>query len=178
MMAEVLIHHLDAMRFLCGDLRVVAARAARTLPDVAGETVASIFLETSAGAPIEVTGTMAAPGYPPRVSDRLEIIGTKASAVFERNVLHRLGPDPREIAFDNDEGYQASFDGVIAHFVECLESGARIRDRSVGQHRDFTSRRAWLLGSRVAALNSAQEAVALVRSEITPPQYIYVERSA
>ena len=125
MMAEVLIHHLDAMRFLCGDLRVVTARAARTLPDVAGETVASIFLETSAGAPIEVTGTMAAPGYPPRVSDRLEIIGTKASAVFERNVLHRLGPDPREIAFDNDEGYQASFDGVIAHFVECLESGAR-----------------------------------------------------
>jgi predicted dehydrogenase len=125
MMAEVLIHHLDAMRFLCGDLRVVTARAARTLPDVAGETVASIFLETSAGAPIEVTGTMAAPGYPPRVSDRLEIIGTKASAVFERNVLHRLGPDPREIEFDNDKGYQASFDGVIAHFVECLESGAR-----------------------------------------------------
>jgi D-apiose dehydrogenase len=125
MMAEVLIHHLDAMRFLCGDLRIVTARAARTLPDVAGETVASIFLETSAGAPIEVTGTMAAPGYPPRVSDRLEIIGTKASAVFERNVLHRLGPDPREIAFDNDKGYQASFDGVIAHFVECLESGAR-----------------------------------------------------
>jgi predicted dehydrogenase len=59
------------------------------------------------------------------VSDRLEIIGTKASAVFERNVLHRLGPDPREIEFDNDKGYQASFDGVIAHFVECLESGAR-----------------------------------------------------
>ena len=125
MIAEVLIHHLDVMRFLCGDLRVIAARAARTLPEVAGETMASIFLETAAGAPIEVMGTMAAPGCPPRAPDRLEIIGTKASAVFEHSVLHRLGPDPVEIAFDNEIGYQASFDGVIKHFVECLESGTQ-----------------------------------------------------
>ena len=124
MIAEVLIHHLDVMRFLCGDLRVVTTRAARTLPDVAGETVASIFLETAAGAPVEVTGTMAAPGYPPRAPDRLEIVGTQASAVFERGVLHRLGPNPVEIAFDNEQGYQASFDAVIRHFVECLGSGA------------------------------------------------------
>ncbi|MFI5013899.1 MAG: Gfo/Idh/MocA family protein [Hyphomicrobiales bacterium] len=124
MMSEVLIHHLDAMRFLCGELRVVAARAARTLPDVAGETVASIFLETAAGAPVEVAGTMAAPGYPPRAPDRLEIVGAKASAIFEGNVLRLVGPSPREIPYDNDQGYQASFDGVIAHFVECLEMGS------------------------------------------------------
>ena len=123
MMAEVLIHHLDVMRFLCGELRVIVARGARTLPDVAGETVASIFLETATGAPVEVTGTMAATGYPPRAPDRLEIVGSKASAIFEQSVLRRLGPDPAEIAFDNDKGYQASFDGVIEHFVECLESG-------------------------------------------------------
>src|ERR1700757_487397 len=59
MIAEVLIHHLDVMRFLCGELTVVAARAARTLADVRGETLASIFLETVSGAPVEVTGTMA-----------------------------------------------------------------------------------------------------------------------
>ncbi|MBV9753262.1 MAG: Gfo/Idh/MocA family oxidoreductase [Hyphomicrobiales bacterium] len=123
MMAEVLIHHLDVMRFLCGDLRVVCARGARTLPDVAGETVASIFLETRTGAPVEVTGTMAAAGYPSRAPDRLEIVGSKASALFEQSLLRRLGPDPVEIAFDNEKGYQASFDGVITHFIECLESG-------------------------------------------------------
>src|SRR5689334_2988592 len=49
MIAEVLIHHLDVMRFLCGELSVVAARTARTIPDVRGETVAAIFLETRAG---------------------------------------------------------------------------------------------------------------------------------
>src|SRR5262249_29579637 len=50
MLAEVLIHHLDVMRFLCGPMRVVGARAARTLPDVRGETVAVVFLETAGGA--------------------------------------------------------------------------------------------------------------------------------
>jgi len=125
MIAEVLIHHLDVMRFLCGELRVAGARASRTLADVAGETVAAIFLESTAGAAVEVTGTMAAPGYPPRVPDRLEIVGSKASAIFENSELRLLGPNPRRQAYDNDQGYQASFDNVIAHFVECLETGAQ-----------------------------------------------------
>jgi len=123
MIAEVLIHHLDVMRFLCGSLRVVAARAAHTLPDMRGETVAAIFLETAAGASVEVVGTMAAPGYPVRPPDRLEIIGSKASAVFADSELHLLGPRPLSQQYDNDRGYQASFDGVMAHFVDCLESG-------------------------------------------------------
>jgi predicted dehydrogenase len=124
MLAEVLIHHLDTMRFLCGELRVVSARAQRTLPDVVGETVADVFLETAVGASVTVTGTMAAPGYGPRAPDRLEIVGSKASAVFEESELRLLGPEPRSRKYDNDVGYQASFDGVIAHFVECLETGA------------------------------------------------------
>jgi predicted dehydrogenase len=124
MIAEVLIHHLDVMRYLCGELRVAASRTARTLPDVVGETMAAIFLETASGAAVEVSGTMAAAGYPPRAPDRLEVIGTKASAVFEESTLRLLGPASRVEAFDNDQGYQASFDGVIAHFVDRLASGA------------------------------------------------------
>jgi predicted dehydrogenase len=124
MIAEVLIHHLDVMRYLCGELEVVAARAAHTVPEVRGETVASILLQTASGAPIEVTGTMAARGYPPRPPDRLEIVGSKASAVFDAWELRFLGPSPRIEKYDKDRGYQASFDGVIAHFVACLETGA------------------------------------------------------
>jgi predicted dehydrogenase len=124
MIAEVLIHHLDVMRYLCGELRVVAARAARTVTDVAGETLASIFLETASGAPVEVTGTMAAPGYPPRPPDRLEIVGSKASAMFADSELCLLAATPRSQSYDKDAGYQASFDGVISHFVDCLETGA------------------------------------------------------
>jgi D-apiose dehydrogenase len=124
MIAEVLIHHLDVMRFLCGELRVAGAFTRHTLADVAGETAATIFLENAAGAAVEVVGTMAAPGYPPRAPDRLEIIGHKASAIFENNELRLLGPDPRSETYDLDQGYQASFDGVIAHFVGCLATGA------------------------------------------------------
>jgi predicted dehydrogenase len=124
MIAEVLIHHLDTMRFLCGPLRVVGARASRTLPDVTGETLAAIFLETATGAPASVIGTMAAPGYPSRPPDRLELIGSKASAVLAENELRLLGSSPRTERYDPDAGYQASFDGVIAHFVDCLETGA------------------------------------------------------
>jgi predicted dehydrogenase len=124
MIAEVLIHHLDVMRYLCGELRVVAARGARTVPDVVGETVAAIFLETAAGAPVEVTGTMVAAGLPPRGPDHLEIVGSKASATFVESALCLHGPDPRSHRYDPERGYQASFDGVIAHFVECLKTGA------------------------------------------------------
>jgi predicted dehydrogenase len=67
---------------------------------------------------------MAAPGYPPRPPDRLEIVGTRASAVLEDSGLSLLGPRPRGQRYDPDQGYQASFDGVIAHFVDCLETGA------------------------------------------------------
>lgn len=124
MIAEVLIHHLDVMRYLCGPLRVADARVLNSLADVRGETLASIFMESAAGAPVEVTGTMAAPGFAARPTDRLEIVGRKASAVFADSELSLLGPRPRSRKYDNDRGYQASFDGVIAHFVDCLESGA------------------------------------------------------
>ena len=124
MIAEVLIHHLDVMRYLCGELTVVGARAARTLADVRGETLAAIFMQTAAGAPIEVWGTMAAPGYPARPPDRLEIVGSSASAVFDDWELRLLGERQRSARYDRDRGYQASFDGVIAHFVDCLETGA------------------------------------------------------
>jgi predicted dehydrogenase len=120
----VLIHHLDVMRYLCGELRVVTTRTAHTLDDVAGETLASIRLESASRAPVDVTGTMAAAGYPPRPSDRLEIVGSKASIVFDDWTLELRGGDPRRVTYDRDGGYQASFDGVIAHFVDCLASGA------------------------------------------------------
>ena len=124
MIAEILIHHLDTMRYLCGELTVVGARTAHTAADVRGETLAAIFLETANGAAVEVSGTMAAPGYPARPPDRMEIVGTRASAVFDEWKLQLLGGTPKSQSYDRDAGYQASFDGVIAHFVDCIETGA------------------------------------------------------
>jgi predicted dehydrogenase len=124
MVAEVLIHHLDVMRYLCGGLRLVAARTLRSLAEAKGETFAAMFLETASGCPVEVTGTMAAPGFHPRSSDRLELIGSRGSLIFDDWTLELLGPAPRSMKFDHDRGYQESFDAVIAHFISCLKSGA------------------------------------------------------
>ena len=82
MIAEVLIHHLDVLRWLFGPLRLVAARTAHTLPEVAGETLAVIFLETAPGAPVIVARhAWPHPASPRGTGDRLEIVGSKASAV-------------------------------------------------------------------------------------------------
>jgi predicted dehydrogenase len=124
MIGESLIHQLDVVRWLAGPLRVVSARALHTLPEVKGETLATILLESTVGAPIVVSGTMAAPGFPPRNRDRLEVLGRRASATLEGSDLRLLGSEPRHVTYDFNAGYQASFDGVIAHFVERLRSGA------------------------------------------------------
>jgi predicted dehydrogenase len=124
LIAETLIHHIDTVRWLVGPLRVVSARAARAVPEIKGESLATILMETAKGVPVTVMGTMAAPGFPSRTGDRLDLIGRKASATLETTELHLRGPKPRHERYDHDTGYQASFDGVIAHFVECLLGGA------------------------------------------------------
>jgi predicted dehydrogenase len=124
LIAETLIHHIDTVRWLVGPLRVVSARAARVVPEIKGESLATILMETAAGVPVTVMGTMAAPGYPSRTGDRLDLIGRKASVTLETTELDLRGPKPRHQSYDHDTGYQASFDGVIAHFVDCLRTGA------------------------------------------------------
>lgn len=122
LMMETLIHHLDVLRMLCGPLRVVAAQAGRTLPDVPGDTVAAILLATAGGAPVEVVGSMVAPGYPARTMDRLELVGTRASALFADNVLRLMDAAGamHDEAYDLEAAYQASFDHAIAHFLDAL----------------------------------------------------------
>jgi len=124
MIAEVLIHHLDVVRWLCGPLTVVAARTAHTVPEVEGESLATIFLQTAEGAPVIVSGTLAAPGFDPRTGDRLEIVGRQASALLSGVDLQLLGPTPRQERFVFERDYQASFDGAIGHFVNGLVTGA------------------------------------------------------
>jgi predicted dehydrogenase len=123
LIAEVLIHQIDVVRWLMGSLRVVGAQASRTLDVVKGETMGSILMETADGKPAVVTGMMAAPGFPPRNLDRFELIGTEGSAVLDQTSLSLLGPKRQDVTYDFAQSYQASFDGLIEHFADCLETG-------------------------------------------------------
>ena len=119
----VLIHQLDVLRYLIGPLNVIATRALRTEADLAGETLATIFMETSSGAPVVLAGNFVAPGFGVTVSDRLELIGSKASIILEPGKLRLLGADECVMTYDMKQEYQTCFDAAIAHFADCIQTG-------------------------------------------------------
>jgi predicted dehydrogenase len=120
---ELLIHHLDTIRYLMGPMTVLGCRTHRISAEVVGEDMALILLKTATGALGTVNGNFSAAGFPPLSQDRLELIGQQASILFENNQLRLIGDKEETMSFDMAEAYQKSYDGAIAHFVECLRSG-------------------------------------------------------
>jgi D-apiose dehydrogenase len=133
MIGEALIHQLDVLRFLFGPLRVVAARTLRTEPDLPGETVATILLETVPdGAPVVLAGSYVAPGFGgtnttaslgSQTSDRLELSGEFSSVTMTDDRLELRGAFAAVAPIDYAATYQRCFDEAIAHFVRQLRSG-------------------------------------------------------
>lgn len=120
---EALIHHLDVLRFLLGPLMVVSAQVAKINQGLTGEDAASILLRGENGPICVLDGNFSAPGYPALSMDRLEISGTKGTLLFEGDRLSLVGGDEPPIAFDLQQGYQASFTNAIQAFVHGLRTG-------------------------------------------------------
>jgi predicted dehydrogenase len=118
---ELLIHHLDTIRYLVGPVHVRNADSARFSPDVIGEDMALISLKADSGALGTVGGNFSAAGYPSLPADRLELIGQKASILFENNILRLRGETEETLEFDIEQAYQQSYDNAVAHFVQALE---------------------------------------------------------
>lgn len=123
---EILIHHIDTLRFLLGEMEVDTALLERTGPASRGEDAAAAALHRVAdGAPVFVTGNLATPGAPPLPSDSLRIIGSRGVATVEGPVLTLTGERTERVAFDSEAGYLHSYRDAIKHFLDGLESGAR-----------------------------------------------------
>jgi predicted dehydrogenase len=120
---ELLVHHLDVLRSLCGELTVRGAVLAQAAPAIAGEDTASVLLATMPGAPVVCTGTMAASDAPPIGQDGLEILGTKGGIRFDGSRLTLEGPRPEAHSWDPDEIYQSGYDACLAHFTAVLRGG-------------------------------------------------------
>jgi len=129
---DISFYHLSAWRKLATvELAAICdldgARPAprgRIRPDMPGETLATIMLETPQGAPVTLAGSFVALGFGATVSDRLEIIGSKASIILDGDRQAIRDAHAEEHRFDNKLGYQACFDEAIAHFVSALIAGA------------------------------------------------------
>ena len=88
-----------------------------------GETLATIMLQTRSGVPVVLSGSFVAPGFGVAVSDRLELIGSKASLVLDGDTATILGERPETVLFDLQAGYQACFDAAATHFAARLRDG-------------------------------------------------------
>lgn len=121
---EVLIHQLDTLRFLLGEMDVVAAQLERSNDDIIAEDIAAIALRRrSDGALVQVTGNLAVHGAPPAPRDQLRIIGTRGTLTLDGDRLDAVGVERRSEQFDAEASYQGSYDAAIAHFIDCLDSG-------------------------------------------------------
>ncbi len=122
---EVLIHHLDTLRFLFGEFELTAARLGRSNDDIVGEDRAILTLRRrDDGVPLTVSGNLAVHGAPPAPVDRLRVIGSKGTILLQDADLRLIGPEPRHEAFDARASYQAAYGAAIRHFVEQMRSGA------------------------------------------------------
>lgn len=121
---EVLIHHLDTLRYLFGELEVVAARLERSNDEIVAEDVAAVVLRRpSDGLVVNVTGNLAVHGQPPAPRDHLRIFGTRGTVELLGSKLSLSAATPREETFDPDATYQGSYDAAIGHFLDGLDTG-------------------------------------------------------
>jgi predicted dehydrogenase len=122
---EVMIHHLDTLRFLLGDIELVTARLARSNDDIAGEDIATLTLRTADGTPVLLAGNLAAHGEPPQARDQLRIYGSKGTIVLDGYRLSCVGETTIAEDFDPVLTYQGAYDSAVAHFLDTLEAGGQ-----------------------------------------------------
>ena len=122
LVAEILIHHIDVLRWLLGPLTLAHAHFARSCPATLGEDRALLIFFTSDGAPVALDGDLCVHGAPPRSRESLELFGTHGTILFTDQTLECRGAEPGVVAFDFEDGYQRSFDACISHFVDALRN--------------------------------------------------------
>lgn len=124
LLMEVLIHHVDTLRFLLGPLALDGAKLGKSCPGIRGEDRAMLMMRSDAGAGVMLLGDFMAHGHPPQQLDRLEIFGERGTIRLVGSVLERLGPDGQEtVTLNLDANYKASYRDTIAHFLDRLDDG-------------------------------------------------------
>ncbi len=116
---ELLVHHLDTLSYLFGDLRVQGATLSRRCPAVIGEDRAEIQL-TAGDIPGRLVADFCVPGAPTMPEDALHLSGNQI-AVLQGWSLHVPGRTVR--TWDAAVAYQDSYSATIARFVADIAMG-------------------------------------------------------
>jgi predicted dehydrogenase len=124
LLMEVMIHHVDTLRFLLGPLVLNAARLGRSCAAIRGEDRAALLLTAGGGAAVMLVGDFMVHGRPPQQFDDLAVHGTHGSITLQHNRLQLAGAAAEEHAIDLDANYRASYAGVFTHFLDRLADGS------------------------------------------------------
>jgi predicted dehydrogenase len=120
---EVLIHHIDTLRFLLGPLTLLSAELERNCPAIRGEDWAELRLRAANGAEVTVGGDFTASAAPAAQMDELHIAGTAGTILLEADQLTLQGRTQQNIKLDLAANYSASYRAAIAHFLDRLQDG-------------------------------------------------------
>jgi len=124
---EFLVHHIDTMRFLFGNVNSIYTQVRSPVRTVAGETVVTLLMNQ--GPVLGLLDTSwASYGYPTTTSaDTMVVEGTGGSLFLDsdaRVTLYRANGRIERIPVDTTDSYVRMYWGAINHFAECLRSGA------------------------------------------------------
>lgn len=129
LLMEVLIHHVDTLRFLLGPLELLGACLGKTCTAIRGEDRATLLMSGPRGAAVTLIGDFMAVGEPAAQYDRLEILGTRGTITLIGDTLRSAGGIAEEVRVDLDANYRASWEGAIAHFIDRLADGQPFETR-------------------------------------------------
>ena len=82
-----------------------------------------VLLKGIGGLTAVLDGNISAPGYGPLPTDRVEIMGTRGTLVFDRDRLTMAGTDEPPVMFDLAKNYQACFSAAVREFVTGIRTG-------------------------------------------------------
>jgi len=124
---EFLVHHIDTMRFLFGEVESVYVQTRSPATSVGGESVAALVLNQGPVLGL-LDSSWASYGYPAgTANDILVVEGTRGSLFLSaegRLTLHRADGRVERIPVDVTDNYVRMYWGAINHFAECLRTGA------------------------------------------------------
>ncbi|MCZ0963354.1 Gfo/Idh/MocA family protein [Paracoccus benzoatiresistens] len=122
---EMLIHQMDALRAMVGEMDVLSAVVSRTNPALEGEDAGIIVMrQRDGGATVVLDGNISAMGYPPLPTDRLEVVGSRDTLILDRDEIWLVSDPTARTKHDLAANYQACFSGLIRSFVTGLRTGA------------------------------------------------------
>jgi D-apiose dehydrogenase len=133
LLMEVMLHHVDTLRFLLGPLTLLSAQLNKSCRHILGEDRASLLLRGANGSAVSLVGDFCAYGYPPEQRDRLEILGSDGAIFLRDDLLTLTGRTKQVLRLDLAANYKASYAHALAHFVDRLEDGAPF-ETSVADH--------------------------------------------